>query len=55
MDNHVHLLATPPEAGALAQLMRKLRRQYVGPFNARHRRMGTLWGGRKTGSGSLRR
>ncbi len=46
MDNHVHLLATPPEAGALAQLMQKLGRQYVGQFNARHHRTGTLWEGR---------
>ncbi|MEG3190832.1 hypothetical protein [Lysobacter sp. D1-1-M9] len=41
MDNHVHLLATPPEAGAVARLMQKLGRQYVGQFNARHR---ARWG-----------
>ena len=46
MDNHVHLLATPPEAGDIARLMQKLGRQYVGQFNARHRRTGTLWEGR---------
>ena len=46
MDNHVHLLVTAPEAGALAQLMQKLGRQYVGQFNARHHRTGTLWEGR---------
>ncbi|MEP6899412.1 MAG: transposase, partial [Rhodanobacter sp.] len=46
MDNHVHLLATPPEIGALARLMQKLGRGYVGQFNARHRRTGTLWEGR---------
>ena len=46
MDNHVHLLATPPEAGATARMMQKLGRQYVGQFNARHRRTGTLWEGR---------
>ena len=46
MDNHVHLLATPPEAGALARLMQKLGRGYVGQFNARHGRTGTLWEGR---------
>ncbi len=46
MDNHVHLLATPPETGAIGQLMQKLGRQYVGQFNARHRRTGTLWEGR---------
>ena len=46
MDNHVHLLATPPETGALGRLMQKLGRQYVGVFNARHGRTGTLWEGR---------
>ena len=46
MDNHVHLLATPPEAGDIARMMQKLGRQYVGQFNARHRRTGTLWEGR---------
>jgi putative transposase len=46
MDNHVHLLLTPPACGATAALMQKLGRQYVGQFNARHRRTGTLWEGR---------
>ncbi|MEG3190804.1 transposase [Lysobacter sp. D1-1-M9] len=46
MDNHVHLLVTPPKAGATGRLMQKLGRQYVGQFNARHRRTGTLWEGR---------
>jgi putative transposase len=46
MDNHVHLLLTPPATGATAALMQKLGRQYVGQFNARHRRTGTLWEGR---------
>ena len=46
MDNHVHLLVTPPEPGAIAVLMQKLGRKYVGQFNARHRRTGTLWEGR---------
>ena len=46
MDNHVHLLATPSAPGAIAALMQKLGRQYVGQFNARHRRTGTLWEGR---------
>lgn len=58
MDNHVHLLVTPPEIGAVSRLMQKLGRRYVGRFNARHRRTGTLWEGRYksrpiTGSGSL--
>lgn len=46
MDNHVHLLTTPPEIGAVARLMQKLGRGYVGQFNARHRRTATLWEGR---------
>ena len=46
MDNHFHLLATSPEAGALARLMQKLGRRYAGQFNARHGRTGTLWEGR---------
>lgn len=46
MDNHVHLLATPAYAGDMAQCMQRLGRQYVGQFNARHHRTGTLWEGR---------
>jgi putative transposase len=46
MDNHVHLLLTPPAAGDVAQLMQALGRSYVGLFNARHGRTGTLWEGR---------
>ncbi|SIQ99675.1 putative transposase [Solilutibacter tolerans] len=46
MDNHVHLLATPPEKGAIGRMMQVLGRQYVGQFNARHGRTGTLWEGR---------
>jgi len=46
MSNHVHLLVTPPESGTVSRLMQKLGRQYVGQFNARHRRTGTLWEGR---------
>ena len=46
MVNHVHLLATPAAAGDIGRLMQRLGRQYVGLFNARHRRTGTLWEGR---------
>ncbi len=46
MDNHVHLLATPPQTGDIGRMMQKLGRQYVGLFNARHGRSGTLWEGR---------
>lgn len=46
MDNHAHLLVTPSAVGDVARLMQKLGRQYVGQFNARHGRTGTLWEGR---------
>lgn len=46
MDNHVHLLVTPPEIGAVSRLMQKLGHQYVGQFKARHRCTGILWEGR---------
>ena len=46
MNNHVHLLATPPEAGAVGRMMQKLGRGYVAVFNGRHGRTGTLWEGR---------
>ncbi len=46
MDNHVHLLATPAAIGEISRLMQKLGRAYVGLFNSRHGRTGTLWEGR---------
>lgn len=46
MDNHLHLLLTPPDADALSRMMQSLGRRYVGWFNARHKRSGTLWEGR---------
>ncbi len=46
MDNHVHLLVTPIEPGALAVAMRAVGQSYVQCFNARHGRTGTLWQGR---------
>jgi putative transposase len=46
MDNHVHLLATTPEIVAVARVMQKLGRGYVGQFNARHLRTGRFWEGR---------
>ncbi|WP_343125312.1 transposase [Dyella sp. AD56] len=45
MDNHAHLLVTPSAFGNVARLMQTLGRQYVGQFNARHGRTGTLWEG----------
>jgi putative transposase len=46
MSNHVHLLMTPDETGALSRLMHTFARNYVGLFNGRHGRTGTLWEGR---------
>lgn len=46
MPNHVHLLATPDENGSVSRMMQVLGRRYVGYFNARHNRTGTLWEGR---------
>lgn len=46
MDNHVHLLATPTDAQGLSRMMQSLGRRYVGWFNQRHDRSGTLWEGR---------
>ena len=46
MTNHVHLLVTPSEPGAASRMMQAIGRRYVGCFNARYRRTGTLWEGR---------
>lgn len=46
MTNHVHLLLTPSEAGAVSRLMQSLGSQYVGWVNASRERSGTLWEGR---------
>ena len=46
MTNHVHLLATPTATGAISRMMQAVGRRYVGSFNARYRRTGTLWEGR---------
>lgn len=46
MTNHVHLLLTPGAAGAASRMMQAIGRRYVGAFNARYRRTGTLWEGR---------
>jgi putative transposase len=45
-DTGIRLLVTPPTAQALSRMMQDLGRRYVGAFNARHRRSGTLWDGR---------
>lgn len=46
MSNHVHLLITPAECGAVSRMMQTFGRNYVHLFNGRHRRTGTLWEGR---------
>ncbi|MGD8266418.1 MAG: transposase [Chromatiales bacterium] len=46
MTNHVHLLATPREDGAVSKMMQYLGRVYVRHFNSKYRRSGTLWEGR---------
>lgn len=46
MRTHVHLLLTPTAPGALPRLMHTFSRNYVGLFNGRHGRTGTLWEGR---------
>ena len=46
LDNHVHLLLTPPDDRALSRAMQSLGRRYVAAFNQRHGRSGSLWEGR---------
>lgn len=46
MTNHVHLLATGADAGALGRMMQSLGRRYVRYVNSSYRRTGTLWEGR---------
>lgn len=46
MDDHVHLLLTPPEDATLGRLMQSLGRRYVAGFNRRHGRTGSPWEGR---------
>ncbi len=46
MTNHVHLLVTPGEPGAVSRMMQCLGRHYVGYVNRAYRRTGTLWEGR---------
>ena len=46
MTNHVHLLCTPEEDGAVSRMMQSVGRRYVQYFNHQYRRSGTLWEGR---------
>ena len=43
MSNHVHLLVTPAEPGALGAMMQELSGRYVRVINRIHARTGTLW------------
>ncbi len=46
MTNHVHILCTPLQIGAVSSMMQALGRRYVRYFNAEYQRSGTLWEGR---------
>ena len=46
MTNHVHLLITPNQTGAISRLMQSLGRRYVRYINDSYARTGTLWEGR---------
>jgi putative transposase len=46
MSNHVHLLVTTLEPGALAAMFQDLGRRYVRVINTLHGRTGSLWEGR---------
>ena len=43
MTNHVHLLVTSSERGAIGAMMQDVGRRYVRTINTLHRRTGTLW------------
>ena len=46
MSNHVHILLTPTERGAVAAMLQDVGRRYVRIINTIHGRTGTLWEGR---------
>lgn len=46
MTNHTHLLCTPQKPDAVSHMMQSLGRMYVGYFNDKYKRSGTLWEGR---------
>lgn len=46
MTNHVHLLMTPQGEWDVSHAVQSAARRYVGYFNSRYRRSGTLWEGR---------
>ena len=46
MPNHVHLLLTAQEDTGVSKLIQSAARRYVGYYNAKYGRTGTLWEGR---------
>jgi putative transposase len=46
MTNHVHILCTPYEEGAVSKMMQSIGRMYVRYYNSTYQRSGTLWEGR---------
>jgi putative transposase len=46
MTNHIHLLCTPQQDGAISLMMQSVGRRYVQYFNYQYQRSGTLWEGR---------
>lgn len=48
LSDQVHLMLIPDQAESLGRMMQAVTRQYVGPFNRRHGRSGTLWRSRFT-------
>ncbi len=46
MTNHVHLLVTGDQLGALGRMMQSVGRRYVRYINSTYQRSGTLWEGR---------
>jgi putative transposase len=46
MGNHVHLLASSAQRGAISRVMRRVAQCHAQAFNLRHSRSGPLWAGR---------
>ena len=45
MTNHVHILCTPYEEGAISRMIQSIGRLYVRYYNYTYQHSGTLWGG----------
>lgn len=46
LDDSVTLLLTPNDASGVTRVMQRTARRYVGGFNSRHQRRGSVWSGR---------